>query len=222
MQESASQVFFPSVVFLQSSSSPDNLPPDRGVEVAFAGRSNAGKSSTLNAITGRRALARTSKTPGRTRLINFFALDPLHRLVDLPGYGYAKVSESVKESWQESMATFLESRQCLRGLILVLDIRLALTPLDRQMLVWCHRSRMPVHLLANKCEKLSRAAAGRSLDALRNEVTAIGMSASAQLFSATSRQGVDEARALILEWLELSVGHKKNPGNKGRESGVRK
>jgi len=209
-------------MFLQSAHTPDQMPPDHGVEVAFAGRSNAGKSSTLNAITARRGLARTSKTPGRTRLINFFAVDPLHRLIDLPGYGYAKVSTVVKEGWQESMAVFLEQRRCLRGLILVLDIRQAVTPLDQQMLAWCQRAGMPAHLLLNKSDKLSRAAAGRALEALRRMLDQAGIVASAQLFSASNRDGVDEARGLILDWLGLRAPDKKSPGNKGRESGARK
>ncbi len=205
MRKSFSEVFFPPMTFVTSAHTPDQMPSDSGNEVAFAGRSNAGKSSALNAITGRRALARKSKTPGRTRLINFFAADPLHRLVDLPGYGYAKVSAAVKESWQESLAVFLEHRRCLRGLILVLDIRQLLTPLDEQMLRWCERTGMPVHLLLNKCDKLSHSAGIRAIEALRRQLDESGMAGSAQLFSANTREGVDEARRVVLGWLEIQA-----------------
>ena len=223
MQKQVIDTFFPETTFLLSVDAPEQMPPDHGAEVAFAGRSNAGKSSALNAISGRRMLARTSKTPGRTRLINFFGLDPSRRLVDLPGYGYAKVPASVRERWQESMAVFLGHRRCLRGVVMVADIRQSLGPLDWQMLTWCLDARMPVHLLLSKSDKLGHGAAARALVSARRTLEDAGMAVSVQLFSANSREGVDEARALVLDWLGVD-GHKnkKSPGNKGRESGAYK
>ncbi len=223
MRTQVIDIFFPEVTFLLSVDTPEQLPPDHGAEVAFAGRSNAGKSSALNAIAGRRTLARTSKTPGRTRLINFFAVNPSCRLVDLPGYGYAKVPASVRERWQESMAVFLNQRRCLRGAIMVVDIRQLLTPLDSQMLTWCQNARLPVHLLLSKSDKLSRGAAARALAAVRKTLDETGMAVSVQLFSANNREGVSEARTLVLDWLGAAGNQdKKSPGNKGRESGAYK
>jgi len=187
--------------FLTSAARLDQLPPDAGSEVAFAGRSNAGKSSALNTITDNRGLARTSKTPGRTQLINFFEVDEQRRLVDLPGYGYAKVPEAMKQAWGALMSAYLKERQSLRGLILLMDCRHPLKPFDRQMLQWCREVQMPVHVLLTKADKLKRGAGLDALRQVRRVLQAEFPQASAQLFSALNRQGLDEAMAVLDRWL---------------------
>ena len=187
--------------FLTSANKISQLPPDEGAEVAFAGRSNAGKSSALNAITGVRSLARTSKTPGRTQLINFFALDDERRLVDLPGYGYAKVPEKVKQEWQRELTLYLEKRKALRGLILLMDIRHPLKEYDRQLLEWCQSSKLPVHILLTKADKLSRGAGGGVIQKLRHQLSKEYPGSTVQLFSSLNFQGVEEAREHITNWL---------------------
>jgi len=194
---------FKSVSFLTSANALHQLPPDHGAEVAFAGRSNAGKSSALNVITEQRNLARTSKTPGRTQLINFFELDADHRLVDLPGYGYAKVPEKIKRHWQQVLSDYLQIRQCLRGLVLLMDVRHPLKEFDVQMLDWCTHQGMPVHVLLTKADKLKNGPAGNALQKVKKELAANYPLATAQLFSSLNRRGVDEARAKLAGWLEL-------------------
>lgn len=161
------------------------------MEIAFAGRSNAGKSSALNAITGRKALARTSKTPGRTQLVNFFSLDGERRLVDLPGYGYAKVPEAMRRHWRELMESYFVERRSLVGLVLVMDCRHPLTDFDQQMLAWSNANHCPVHILLTKADKLSRGAGSATLHKVRK---AVGENASVQLFSATKKTGLEQAR----------------------------
>ena len=173
---------------------------DTGLEVAVAGRSNAGKSSAINVITGQRRLARTAKTPGRTQLINFFELDGNHRLVDLPGYGYAKVPERMKRHWRQLMEDYFASRRSLAGLFIVMDIRRPLLDFDLQMLAWADAHGCPVHVLLTKADKLSRGAAGNTLLGVRRE---LGDAASVQLFSALKHQGEDEARAALAEMLDM-------------------
>ena len=192
--------------FLTSVPKASLAPPDAGAEVAFAGRSNAGKSSALNVITRQRALARTSKTPGRTRQINFFALDDRLRLVDLPGYGYAKVPQALKAQWQRQLAEYLETRISLRGLILLMDCRHPLTEFDRQMLRWCAAARLPVHVLLTKADKLKRGPANAILLAVRPQLAQLHPQATAQLFSALKKSGVDQASAVIAGWL-TGVSH---------------
>jgi GTP-binding protein len=189
--------------FLTSASKLDQSPPDDGMEVAFAGRSNAGKSSAINTLCQQKALARTSKTPGRTQLLNFFALDEKRRLVDLPGYGYAKVSESVKRQWQAELAAYLEQRQSLEGLILLMDVRHPMKEFDRQMLEWCNHQGLPVHILLTKADKLKRGAAAKSLQQTRKECGFYGDMVTLQLFSSHNRQGVDTAHEVLDQWLEL-------------------
>jgi GTP-binding protein len=172
---------------------------DDGVEVAFAGRSNAGKSSALNALTNRRGLARTSKTPGRTQLINFFRLDEQRRLVDLPGYGFAKVPLAVRDSWRVLMESYLGERAALSGLVVVMDIRRPLTEFDQQMLGWAESAQIPVLVLLTKADKLSRGKANSEVLSVRK---ALGESATVQAFSATKRIGLPEAR----EWVERLLG----------------
>jgi GTP-binding protein len=188
--------------FVLSSQRLSQLPPEAGAEVAFAGRSNAGKSSAINTITGHKNLARVSKTPGRTQLINFFALDDRHRLVDLPGYGYAKVTQSVRKDWQNTLEGYLQTRQCLRGLMLTMDLRQALAPLDRQLLDWCRETAIPVHILLTKADKLGKGAAAEVLFQVRNAAIELYSAASVQLFSSLKKQGIDEAKAVLTRWLE--------------------
>ncbi|MDO8824990.1 ribosome biogenesis GTP-binding protein YihA/YsxC [Methylophaga sp.] len=181
------------------------LPTDSGYEVAFAGRSNAGKSSAINTITGIKALARISKTPGRTQMINFFHLDDERALVDLPGYGYAKVPEKMKLKWQATLSKYLETRQSLRGLMLMMDIRHPLKNFDLQMLGWAKQAELPIHILLTKSDKLGRGAGGNALQQVRKELTEAGFEASVQLFSSLNHQGRDEAIQVLDEWFELSV-----------------
>lgn len=189
--------------FLTSANKISQLPPDEGAEVAFAGRSNAGKSTALNAITDNRGLAKTSKTPGRTQLINFFSLDETHHLVDLPGYGYAKVPVAVKQHWQQVLSTYLQQRQSLRGLVLLMDVRHPLKEYDQQMLDWCRHQQMPVHILLTKSDKLKRGAASSTLHQVRRALKEEYPLATAQLFSATAKQGLEEARRKLEQWLGL-------------------
>ena len=187
---------FPEAQFLVSAWQPHQFPPDEGREVAFVGRSNAGKSSALNAITGRRDLARTSKTPGRTQLINFFDLRTGGRLVDLPGYGYAKVPGEMQRHWRKLMSSYVEARAALTGLVIVVDARRGLTDFDEQMLAWVSAHGLATRVLLTKSDKLNRSETAKVL----REVTAsIPAEASAQLFSAVTKSGVPEARSWILE-----------------------
>jgi GTP-binding protein len=191
--------------FLISAAQLSQTPPDEGFEVAFAGRSNAGKSSAINVICQQKGLARTSKTPGRTQLLNFFALDDARRLVDLPGYGYAKVGAKVKQEWQRSMSDYLQSRQSLRGVILLVDCRHPMKDFDRQMLEWSLHHGLPVHILLTKADKLKRGAAANSLQQARKETARFGEQVSLQLFSSLNRQGLDEVHAVLAGWLELDL-----------------
>ncbi len=192
------------VRFLLSAHQLRQLPADDGIEVAFAGRSNAGKSSALNAITGNRSLARTSKTPGRTQQINLFQLDDRRYLVDLPGYGYAKVAERVRQHWQHTLERYLQTRASLRGLVLVMDIRHPLKEFDRQMLLWCRQVGMPAHVLLTKADKLKRGAIQRTLRETEVYLRDIQLEQSGvQSFSSLKRSGVEQLQARLDEWLEL-------------------
>ncbi len=187
---------FPAARFLLSASAPANFPPDHGVEVAFAGRSNAGKSSAINAITQRRALARVSKTPGRTRLLNFFELAPERRLVDLPGYGYASAPEEERRTWAPLIES-LRARESLRGLVLIVDSRRGVKEEDLGLIRWAHG--LDIHVLLSKADKLNRSEAAQ---ALRSATTALSGLASAQLFSMTSGAGVEQAQDVLEAWLK--------------------
>jgi len=178
------------------------MPADLGFEVAFAGRSNAGKSSAINALCRRSGLARTSKTPGRTRLIQFFRLDDERRLVDLPGYGFANVPLAVKQQWGRLIEGYLLHRHCLRGLVLMVDIRHPLKDSDWQMLEWTAQSGMPVHILLTKADKLSRGAGAKRLQEVRIELRQAGATATLQSFSALRGQGLDEALACLDDWFQ--------------------
>lgn len=176
------------------------LPPDTGWEVAIAGRSNAGKSSALNVLTGQKSLARTSKTPGRTQQIVIFDVDPERRIADLPGYGYAKVPLELKAHWQQVMQGYFESRESLRGVVLVMDIRHPLKPFDEMMLDWCAQTGLPCHVLMTKADKLKRGPAQSALLTLRR---ILPEGSSAQVFSAKSRVGLGEWLSVMRRWYEL-------------------
>ena len=192
--------------FILGAAHPKQFPADSGWEVAIAGRSNAGKSSAINIITGVRGLARVSKTPGRTREINFFHVDPQRRLVDLPGYGYARVPVPVRRAWQRLIENYFEHRRCLRGVVVVMDCRHPLTDFDQQMLLWCGHARLPLHFLLTKADKLSRGAATAVLHKVRSRIDqeyGSTVSATVQLFSALKRTGVAEAQEILAKWMEF-------------------
>jgi len=199
--------------FLLSAPDTRHAPPDTGAEVAFAGRSNAGKSSALNAITRQRGLARTSKTPGRTQQINFFALDEGVRLVDLPGYGYARVSRQTRAQWQRHLARYLETRASLRGLVLLMDIRHPLTEFDRQLLSWCHHARLRCHVLLTKADKLKRGPAQAALLQVRKKLPEWHPEATVQLFSAKTPSGCEEVHRLLDEWLDDAANDRDMPAD---------
>lgn len=203
---------FANVRFSASAYSLAQLPRDHGVEVAFCGRSNVGKSSALNAITGHKRLARTSKAPGCTTGINLYALDEYRRLVDLPGFGYARVSQALRHRWAHTLSAYLQHRRCLRGLVLVVDIRRGLTPVDEEVLTWCQQEAVPVLMLLTKADKLGRA---KRLETLRRVRKGWGSGGdrrlSIELFSATSGEGVQAASTRLLTWLRVG-GAKKSPG----------
>jgi GTP-binding protein len=185
--------------FLKSAQKASQFPADSGREVAFAGRSNSGKSSAINAITGRRGLARTSKTPGRTQLINFFEIDDARRLVDLPGYGYAKVAETVRLQWRVLLEAYFQQRQSLAGLFITVDVRRGLRDLDQVMLSWSREAGVPAAVLLTKADKLSRSAGLNR----RQEISAdVPDEQTLILFSAPRRNGVDDAREQLLVWLD--------------------
>jgi GTP-binding protein len=198
--------FYHRAKFLKSAAQLKQTPPDTGIEVAFAGRSNAGKSSALNVLCCQKRLARASKTPGRTQLLNFFILDHSRRLVDLPGYGYAKVAEAIKRQWQQSLADYLMHRQCLRGMILLMDIRHPLKDFDLQLLEWNARQGLATHILLTKSDKLKRGAAKATLLKVRREL-AQRPEISVQLFSALKQQGIEECHRVLDTWFELNTDH---------------
>ncbi|WP_133139612.1 ribosome biogenesis GTP-binding protein YihA/YsxC [Legionella genomosp. 1] len=190
-------------VFLKSAAKVNQLPDDEGYEVAFAGRSNAGKSSALNCLTGIRQLARTSKTPGRTQLINLFSLDEERRLVDLPGYGFAKVDLKTKQDWQKNLAHYLEVRQCLKGLILLMDCRHPLKELDQMMINWSLDRELPVHILLTKSDKISKSEARNTLLRVKKQYDLMPDLITAQTFSSLKKEGVEELIKQLNQWYGL-------------------
>jgi GTP-binding protein len=192
---------YPEVRFLTSANKLGQLPPDTGAEVAVAGRSNAGKSSAINAITQRKGLARTSKSPGATRLLNFFELQAGRRLVDLPGYGFAKVAGEMRAHWGTLLTGYFGKRESLRGTIVVMDVRHPLTDHDQEMLKLAMSRDLPVHILLTKADKLGRGAAGNALQGVRRKLPKDGL-VTAQLFSAHSGEGVQEARSSLEKLLD--------------------
>lgn len=192
---------FSNAQFLLAAHDGRQLPPDEGVEVAFAGRSNAGKSSAINALVNRRALARTSRTPGRTQQLVVFELDAGRRLVDLPGYGFAKAPKDLRQHWQEVIERYLRDRRSLRALVLIMDIRHPLKEVDQQLLGFCSEIGLPCLGLLTKADKLSRNQAQATLARTRRDIDAAGWQAELQLFSATARTGVEEARQAVAKLL---------------------
>lgn len=186
--------------FLKSVVELSHLPTDRGAEVAFIGRSNAGKSSAINAITGIRGLARTSSTPGQTQMINLFTLDNARRLVDLPGYGYAKVPRTIKERWQKTIDEYLDIRRCLRGLMLVMDIRHPLKEGDQQLIAWTVKCEVPVHILLTKADKLNPSEVRKVLKEVSVALEPFGSTLSVQSFSAMEMQGIQDAQSRLDQW----------------------
>lgn len=183
-------------------SAPDirHLPQDVGIEVAFAGRSNAGKSSALNALTRQKSLARTSKTPGRTQLINLFEVEEGIRLVDLPGYGYAEVPEEMKRKWQKALGEYLQKRECLLGLVVLMDIRHPLKDLDRQMIEWAVVTQVPVMVLLTKADKLASGARKSQLAKVRQELASLGGDIQIEYFSALKKIGIDKLEQKLNLW----------------------
>jgi GTP-binding protein len=208
---------FQHATYLASAHRLEELPPPGEPEVAFAGRSNAGKSSAINALANRTRLAFVSKTPGRTQQINFFRLAGGGRLVDLPGYGYAKVPETLRRHWEETLSRFLQTRLALIGLVLIMDARHPLTERDELMLRWFKPTGRPVHVLLTKADKLSRQEGALTLSRVRTRLAALGGLATAQLFASPGRVGVAEAEGVISGWLaEAGVGNKEAPSQRGK------
>lgn len=185
-------------------SAPDirHLPKDTGIEVAFAGRSNAGKSSALNALTQQKSLARTSKTPGRTQLINLFEVEEGIRLVDLPGYGYAEVPEEMKRKWQQALGEYLQKRECIKGLVILMDIRHPLKDLDMQMIEWSVAMSIPVLVLLTKADKLASGARKKQLMEVRQALAPLSVEGDIEVeyFSALKKMGIDKLRIKLDSW----------------------
>jgi GTP-binding protein len=199
--------------FTTSSVGLEDCPADSLREVAFAGRSNAGKSSAINALTNQNRLARTSKTPGRTQLINFFGIGEARYLVDLPGYGYAKVPLSVKDQWQEHLELYLNERDALAGLVLLTDVRHAFKDFDLMMINWSHQSNLPIHILLTKADKLTRGASQNALLGARRQLTDYP-NASIQLFSSMTKSGIPELEAVLDRWMAIPA-----PATEEQEAG---
>jgi len=194
-------VNFQKAQYLKSAPSLKQCPEDTGCEVAFAGRSNAGKSSALNTLAQQGKLARTSKTPGRTQLINFFEIEPGVRVVDLPGYGFAKVPDRVKREWQKNMNEYLEDRKSLKALVLVMDIRHPLTEFDLMMCNWAVDCEMPVHILLTKSDKLKKGPRQNTMFAVKKELAFMGDLLTLQTFSSLKKEGTETLRLQLSGWL---------------------
>jgi len=196
---------FSKAAFIMGVPNLELCPPDIGFEVAFVGRSNSGKSSALNTLVNKTGLARTSKTPGRTQCINFFELSPDARLVDLPGYGYAQVSPDIKKQIEKILSSYLSLRQCLKGLIILMDIRHPLTPADQTLLDFTLNLQIPLHILLTKADKLNKGPASAALNSVKKTLEPYKGRVSIQLFSSLKKQGVEEARQHISQWLSEPV-----------------
>lgn len=186
--------------YLMGAAQLSQLPTDEGIEVALAGRSNAGKSTALNAITEQKSLAKTSKTPGRTQLINLFRLDDTCRLTDLPGYGFAKVSKDVKAKWQKTLSLYLQERQCLKALVVFMDIRHPLKEVDKQMICWAVEAEIPVHIVLSKADKFKSGARKAALLSVKKHLSRISEKITCQFFSATHKIGTEELIDKLKVW----------------------
>ena len=201
INQKSARLNFSNTGFLQSASRLAECPKDSCDEVAFVGRSNAGKSSAINTLTDQPKLARTSKTPGRTQLLNFFQVAEGKFLVDLPGFGYAKVPESIKKQWEKHMEAYLSQRESLRGLVLLMDSRHPLKDFDRMIIDWCIQAEMPVHILLTKCDKLKSGARKKVLLETGRELAGFGDQVTLQLFSALKNTGAGELKGRLQGWL---------------------
>ncbi len=202
---------FRNIEFVTTVADASTLPQSHGAEVAFVGRSNAGKSTAINALAQRKRMAFVSKTPGRTQHINFFRVGPDHYLIDLPGYGYAAVPAAERDRWNELIGGYLRTRSCLRGVVLIMDSRHPLTALDLQLVDWLRPTGVPVHVLLNKSDKLTRQESIATLRDVNAALGKLGENYSAQLFSSPHRVGIVEAVAKIRNWLDLEEENKKPP-----------
>ncbi|WP_223789656.1 ribosome biogenesis GTP-binding protein YihA/YsxC [Marinicella meishanensis] len=190
--------------FLISAYKTSQLPPDEGMEIAFAGRSNSGKSTTINALTNHKGLAKVSKTPGRTQLFNCFQFQPNMRLVDLPGYGYAKVPAKMKKHWDKEIDSYLMNRQSLIGVVIIMDIRHPMKKFDEQMLTWAHQSGLHSHVLLNKADKLNNNDIKKTLMQVNQQIKQYSQSTTCQVFSALRRQGTAELSQILTPWFTAS------------------
>jgi len=205
---------FQQAVFLTTVANLRDMPQDSVREVAFAGRSNAGKSSTINALAGRVRLAYVSKTPGRTQHLNYFTLAAGKYFVDLPGYGYAKAPEAIRSQWEGLIGPYLNKREQLAGLVVIMDIRRPMTDLDLRLIDWFRPTGRPIHILLSKADKLSRQEQTKALRSVKAEVATWGDAElySVQLFSSLKKTGVEEAERVLAKWLEIEIKPKENKG----------
>ncbi|EGR2796300.1 YihA family ribosome biogenesis GTP-binding protein [Vibrio navarrensis] len=201
------KIHYQNTHFITSAPDIRHLPADEGIEIAFAGRSNAGKSSALNRLTNQKSLAKTSKTPGRTQLINLFKVTDGCHIVDLPGYGFAQVPLEMKQKWQKSLGEYLQKRQCLQGLVVLMDIRHPMKDLDQQMIAWAIESRIPVQVLLTKADKLKSGARKAELLKVRQLAATFGGDVQVDLFSSLKGIGVDQLRAKLDEWFAPALAH---------------
>nr|WP_302468998.1 ribosome biogenesis GTP-binding protein YihA/YsxC [Vibrio antiquarius] len=206
------KIHYQNTHFITSAPDIRHLPEDEGVEIAFAGRSNAGKSSALNRLTNQKSLAKTSKTPGRTQLINLFKVEEGCHIVDLPGYGFAQVPVEMKNKWQKSLGEYLQKRECLKGLVVLMDIRHPMKDLDQQMIFWAIDSHIPVQVLLTKADKLKSGARKQTLLKVRKQVETFGGDVSVDVFSSLKGLGVDQLRAKLDTWFAPALAHRIEEG----------